>query len=182
MLLLCSLFGLLCFSHDGGAGPLAPGAAQDLAPIVGRASVEDGDTITIAGRRVRMQGLDAPELGQFCEDEAGREWRCGAESGRALDAMIAGEVVTCTIDPRDPVDRYGRALAWCSAGEIALSVEMVRAGWAVAYRRFLDYAGGEERAYKSALLAAEDVARAARRGIWRGRFDRPDVWRAARRR
>jgi endonuclease YncB( thermonuclease family) len=182
MSVLCFLFGLMCFPHDGGAGPLAGRSPVDLAPIIGRATVEDGDTITIGGRRVRMQGLDAPEMGQLCEDEAGREWRCGGDAGRALDAMIGGRIVTCTIDARDPVDRYGRALGWCEAGGAALSAAMVRAGWAVAYRRYLDYAGGEARAYKPAILAAEDEARAAGRGIWRGRFDRPDIWRAARRR
>jgi endonuclease YncB( thermonuclease family) len=59
---------------------------------------------------------------------------------------------------------------------------MAREGWAMAYRRYLDYETGEARPFKARMLAAELDARAARRGIWRGRFDRPDVWRRANRR
>jgi endonuclease YncB( thermonuclease family) len=155
---------------------------QGPAPIIGRASVLDGDTLEITGRRVRMQGVDAPEIGQRCERADGSPWRCGAEAGWALDAMIGGRVVTCQIDPRDPADRYGRDLGWCSAGGEALSPAMARAGWAVAYRRYLDYEDGEARPYKGEILAAEAEARAARRGIWQGRFDLPEIWRRAQRR
>ncbi len=31
----------------------------------------------IAGERVRLHGIDAPEAGQTCRDENGTEWRCG---------------------------------------------------------------------------------------------------------
>lgn len=104
--------------------------------------------------------------------------RRGGEAGRALDAMIAGRVVTCTIDPRDPEDRYGRALGSCFAGTLDLNLAMVREGLAIAYRRYLDYADGTPRRQRAELLAAEAEARAARRGIWQGRFDLPELWRA----
>lgn len=156
--------------------------AESVAPLTGRAAVIDGDTIEIAGKRIRMVGIDAPESGQSCADEAGNPWRCGTLAARALDDMIGARTVTCEIDPRDPQDRYGRALGLCSAGGVSLSVEMVRQGWAVAYVQYLDYRDHTPRAYKAPILAAEAEAKAARRNIWRGDFILPWEWRASRRR
>ncbi len=124
---LCGLLLLLCPAGEV-AGQGAGGAGESTT-IMGRASVIDGDTLEIGGRPVRMQGIDAPESGQLCEDEAGKEWRCGQAAALALEAMIGGRSVTCAVDPRDAADRYGRALGWCSAGGQALSEAMAaRAG------------------------------------------------------
>ena len=181
--LICSLFGLLC---PPGEAPMREAfeprqaEAQQLEPIVGRASVIDGDTIEIRGQRIRIQAIDAPESGQWCGEGEDR-WRCGKASAEALDAMVDGATVTCRQDPRDPQDRYKRVLARCEARGGDLGEALMRAGLAVAYVRFLDYRNGEPRPYKAAALAAEAEARAAKRGMWSGVFDMPWDWRAARR-
>jgi endonuclease YncB( thermonuclease family) len=41
-------------------------AALVLADITGPATVIDGDTIDIEGRRIRLYGIDAPESRQTC--------------------------------------------------------------------------------------------------------------------
>ena len=63
-------------------------------------------------------------------------------------------------------DRYRRAVAICSAGTVELNRRMVEDGWATAYERL-----------PSIYSAGEDRARALRRGLWQGYFDRPRQWR-----
>jgi endonuclease YncB( thermonuclease family) len=133
-------------------------------PVSGRARVIDGDSIEIAGARIRLFGIDAPEAGQDCRDAEGRTYSCGRDAANALAALIAGGSVTCT--PAE-VDRYNRDVAVCTADGTDLSEAMVRAGHALDYAR---HSGGR-------YAAAERAARDARRGLWAGSFDQPASWR-----
>ena len=81
-------------------------------PIIGRASVIDGDTIEIRGQRIRLFGIDAPESRQTCTDPKGVSYRCGQRAAQALDYRISDSPVTC--EPKDR-DRYGRIVAVCRA-------------------------------------------------------------------
>lgn len=132
------------------------GPARDLA---GFAEAIDGDSLRMAGEELRLEGLDAPEYRQTCRDPSGRELACGREARRALAAMLARGGVTCTVGR---LDRYGRGLARCRRGELDINAAMVQAGHAVAYGDF---------------RAQEREARAAGRGIWATRFERPQEWR-----
>jgi endonuclease YncB( thermonuclease family) len=132
--------------------------------LAGFATVIDGDTLRIGGEKVRIEGIDAPELRQTCRDAQGRDWACGRIARQRLAAFIAGNEVACTERGRD---RYGRMLAVCAAGAIAdLGGALVRAGYAVDYRR-----------YSTAYAADARSARAERRGLWQGQFDNPEDWR-----
>ena len=133
--------------------------------LTGRASVIDGDTIELHGQRIRLHGIDAPEGGQTCETAAGKPWRCGTAAARALDGMTFGKTVVCA--PQD-IDRYGRIVAICEVAGLDLGGELVEQGLAVAYRN-----------YSRAYVPAEGRARAARRGMWAGRFQMPWDWRRA---
>lgn len=124
----------------------------------------DGDSLRYGHEEVRLLGIDAPEYRQTYRDERGRPWPCGREARAELERLIGRGAVDCRSSGRD---RYGRALAICSAARIGdVGEAIVRAGYAV------DYMGGR-------YTAAEAEARAARRGIWRGEFERPDAWRRA---
>jgi endonuclease YncB( thermonuclease family) len=132
--------------------------------IVGRAKVLDGDSLEIAGERIRLFGIDAPEGRQECRDAGGRPYPCGREAARALAAATAGRNVECT-----PValDRYDRGVAICTASGRDLSELMVREGHALELRQ---HSGGR-------YAAAEREARNDKRGLWAGEFTRPAAWR-----
>ncbi|WP_082494377.1 thermonuclease family protein [Methylobacterium sp. Leaf108] len=94
-------------------------------PIVGQASVIDGDTFEVRGTRIRLHGIDAPESGQRCKDAAGKDYRCGQVAALALADRIGKRVLTC--DPRD-TDRYGRVVAVCRIGSEDLNAWMACEG------------------------------------------------------
>ena len=132
-----------------------------ISDVEGSAHVIDGDSLNVAGREVRMQGIDAPEGRQTCSRN-GQEWACGNEARRVLQRLIGRQSVLCE---GLEIDKHDRLLALCKAGGIELNWEMVAQGFAVAYGRFRD----EERA-----------AKAARKGLWSGEFTMPREWRRER--
>ncbi len=54
-------------------------ATPALADVAAVASVIDGDTIEVHGRRVRLHGIDAPESRQLCRLD-GNPWQCGKDA------------------------------------------------------------------------------------------------------
>lgn len=142
-----------------------PASAQQA--TTGRATMKDADTIIINGRQFRLWGIDAPEREQTCRRDR-RTWECGAEAIQALERLIGRNTVTCrTLE----LDRYGRDIALCYLGGEEINRWMVTQGWAVAYRQFSE-----------AYVPEEDLARAARRGLWTGTFVMPSDWRKGHRR
>lgn len=141
-------------------------AAADT--ITGPARAIDGDTIEIAGTRVRLFGIDAPERRQTCEGRDGQIYQCGRDAAAVLAELLRRGPITCT--PRD-TDRYGRTVATCTNDAGDIGAQMVRRGWAVAYRRY----GG------SRYDSDEAIAKAERLGMWSGRFTMPEDWRRERR-
>ena len=123
--------------------------------------VIDGDTLGLKTERLRLSGIDAPELAQHCRDANGADWACGQAARQALAALLAGAGATCRGRAED---RYGRLLVVCATGPAGPSINsaLVRQGLAVAY-------GGYE--------TEESAARAERRGLWAGAFERPQDWR-----
>lgn len=144
-------------------------SALSAEPIVGRAIIIDGDTIQIAGNRIRLHGIDAPEAKQTCVT-AGIKWACGQNAIAALSAIIEREPVHCR---HKDMDRYGRVVAVCNlagADGPDLNAAMVRQGWALAYRR-----------YSKDYVADEDAARKVKAGLWGGQFVAPWDWRRGKR-
>lgn len=123
------------------------------------ARASDGDSLHLGGDRVRLLGLDAPELAQMCRDEKGADWPCGRAARDAMAALLRQGQLTCHPEGRD---RFERMLAHCSVAGADIGARLVADGWAVA----TDNYHGEEQA-----------ARRARKGIWRGGFELPRDWR-----
>ncbi|CAG0981076.1 Thermonuclease [Burkholderiales bacterium] len=125
----------------------AAGAA--FADFSGRVvAVTDGDTLTVLDGtravRVRLWGVDAPERGQ--------PW-----SRRARDALAARAMHRDVRVETVGTDGYGRTLARVSVGGVDLAEAQLRDGMAWVFRR---YTGDP------ALVALEEDARDARRGLW----------------
>lgn len=137
------------------ASPMCPATDARGRPAWRVEIVNDGDTVTCRAAdggevRVRLLGIDAPELDQ----PRGREARA------ALAAKLGGGVVRVAGDSRD---RHGRLLGTLFVAgrdhdrERNLNQEMVADGWAWAFTGFAE---------DDDLAAAESAARQARRGLW----------------
>jgi endonuclease YncB( thermonuclease family) len=133
--------------------------------FVGRASVVDGDTLEIQGTRIRLWGVDAPESSQLCRDDDSSQYRCGAKAANDFDAFIARRPVSCSPVSLDP---YGRTIAICSVGGTDLGDWLVRKGLA------LDWPQYSKRRYDGAQRDAERAGR----GIWKGSYVEPWLYRA----
>lgn len=132
----------------------------------GQARVIDGDTIDLDGQRIRLYGLDAPEMKQSCTLADG-PYACGEKAKEALSSLIAGQDVRC--EKRD-IDRYNRIVGVCYSGGTDINAWMVAQGYAVAYRQ-----------YSMRYAPQEAEAKHAKRGIWAGSFDMPSDFRRAKR-
>lgn len=133
--------------------------------IVGNAKVADGDSLTINGKRIRLFGIDAPELAQRCLDNNRKSYTCGKSARSALAMLVAGGDISCR--ERD-IDKYERIVASCIKHNVDIAEQMVKQGWALAYRH-----------YSEGYVPAEEEAQKNGNGIWQGKFENPQEWRKA---
>ena len=79
-------------------------ASYDLSGRVHITKVSDGDSLRSGNLRIRLFGIDAPELKQQCADQNGVLWGCGVAAQRQLNRLIdTNKDLQCSL--RD-VDRY----------------------------------------------------------------------------
>ncbi|PDT39797.1 MULTISPECIES: thermonuclease family protein [Sinorhizobium] len=136
--------------------------ARSAGPIIGRATVVDGDTIEIRGERIRLHGVDAPESWQRCEDGDGGIYRCGKEAAFALEQFLAASRPTrCEVLERDRYDRFVGVCFRADGREV--NRWLVESGNAVDWERYS----------QGAYADAQRSARSRGAGIWRGRFKLP---------
>jgi endonuclease YncB( thermonuclease family) len=143
---------------------VAPAPPASAEVVLGTAEVIDGDTLEVDQRRIRLFGIDAPELSQVC-DRNGASWACGEASAERLRSLIADYRVTCE---GYEVDIYRRLLATCSLNGVSLNRTMVAEGWATAFRRYSDD-----------YVADEARARASKLALWSSNFVPPEEHRMA---
>lgn len=156
----------LCLWAAVASAPALAGAPAVLAPM-GEARVTgviDGDTVVLDdGRQVRLVGIQAPKL------PLGRPnfkaWPLAGEAKTALERLTAGQKVRL-LKGEAVEDRHGRVLAHLERSEDGLWIEgeMLRQGLARVYTFF------DNRKAAAEMLAIEDEARAARRGLWANPF------------
>ena len=127
-----------------------------LYPVV---SVADGDTVTVSidgvRERVRLIGIDAPELGSPGE--------CfGREAADRAAALLTGTSVQLIADDtQDDRDRYGRLLRYVVLADgTMVNGTLVRDGDA------REYTYDEPYRYQQQFRGLEDEAQSAGAGIW----------------
>lgn len=149
--------------------PLSLTAAGDSdSLLITVTKIIDGDSVNGKTVRLRLHGIDAPEMGQECHDRRGAIYDCGVEAKSYLETMIhIGSQIKCDVVD---IDRYRRIVARCqyhqNDRQYDISKAMVANGWALAYRR-----------YSKDYVAEEQDAQKSKKGVWQGCFTPPEIWR-----
>ena len=118
--------------------------------------VADGDTITVLDadkvqHKIRLAGIDAPEKKQAF----------GNRSKESLSDMVFDKTVNVETEKRD---RYGRQIGKVLVNGQDVNLVQVERGMAWFYRQYQrEQSPNDRKLYE----AAEDAAKAGRRGLWR---------------
>ncbi|MGB3470889.1 MAG: thermonuclease family protein [Erythrobacter sp.] len=120
--------------------------------------------MVLGGQRVRLFGIDAPELDQSCFAD-GEPVACGKQAKIVLEGLIGDAPVSCA---GQSTDVFGRIVAICRVSGVDLGEAMVAAGWATAFQK-----------YSKNYLPIELRARARKAGMWQWAFQPPEDFRAA---
>ncbi len=118
--------------------------------------VSDGDTITVLDadkvqHKIRLAGIDAPEKKQAF----------GNRSKESLSDLVFDKTVNVETDKRD---RYRREIGKVLVNGRDVNLVQVERGMAWFYRQYQrEQSPNDRRLYE----AAEDAARADKRGLWR---------------
>ena len=139
--------------------------------INGTATVIDGDTLKINHEKIRLFGIDSPEIKQKCKKPYlkivfftfYKNYNCGVVSKLKLKQYVNKKNVKCVFNSRD---RYNRLIADCYINEKNINSWMVKNGHAVAYKR-----------YSKKYIFDEEYAQKNKLGIWEGSFVEPEIWR-----
>jgi len=128
---------------------------ESIAPEISVATaivdyVVDGDTIELrSGERVRLIGINTPEMGQ----------PYSAEAKNKLKELVEGKEVILEKDITDK-DQYSRLLRYIWLENTLINLEMVRLGYANSYTYPPDVK------YQDQIVAAERETREKQIGLW----------------
>ena len=110
-LILLNLFQF--FNNQDNTANNIPSKTSEEIAVLG---VIDGDTIVLEGKtRLRLRGLDAPEL-NYC---------LGPEAKTALENLVSGKKI---ISRDQIIDKFGRPMALVYQGNKFINLEMIKLG------------------------------------------------------
>jgi endonuclease YncB( thermonuclease family) len=127
--------------------------------IRGEATVISGNEIQVGAKTVRLFGISAPALQEFCQiNEA--KMKCGIVAWAELIKLADGQQVSCDTEElpagvAPPKSDKPFVFATCYIGETDLNEAMVRSGWARAVIPQTDR-----------YEVDEGDAKESRRGLW----------------
>lgn len=141
--------------------------------------VSDGDTITVltpeeTKLKVRLYGIDAPETeksnhGTGHISEPGQPM--GEDASLYLTSLVLGRTVR--LDILD-IDKYRRMVSMVWVGNKNTNLEMIKAGMAEAYMKYL-----KNEPYRTQFIQAEKYAKDKKLGVWSlgDQYERPSEFR-----
>ena len=124
----------------------------------------DADTWDVGGERVRLFGIDAPEMAQTCRDARNKSWSCGVWATDQVRDRFEDHIVTCE---RLGPNKYGRTVARCFDDGRDVARDMVVDGLAFAFQR-----------YSSDYVLDEKAAAIRAVGLHAGSVQSPSEFRA----
>lgn len=129
----------------------------------GKAFIIDGDTLKINDTKIRLVGVDAPEISQKCKIR-GHVENCGEVVKLRLVQATSTKDVTCYDHGKD---YFGRILGECYVEDLNINKWLLREGLAVYYynKDFKSYKIFE-------ILAKQDKV-----GLWDSEFQNPKDYR-----
>ena len=139
--------------------------------VIGKAIVVDGDTLKINKKKIRLFGIDAPEIKQICKKnyfsflyfKFQKNYKCGLVSQQKLKILIKGNNIKCISNGKD---KYKRFLSICFVKKKDINAWLVKSGYAIAYKK-----------YSKKYISDEKYARRNKLGLWSGSFQEPEKWR-----
>ena len=142
--------------------------------IEGIPRIIDGDSLEINNNKIRLFGIDAPEIKQICKKpylvisflvslSFQKKYECGLLATNQLKKLIDNKTVKCISENKD---RYNRYLSICYLKNKDINSWLVKNGYAIAYRR-----------YSKKYVLEEQHAEKNKLGIWQGTFQNPEEWR-----
>ena len=113
-------------------------------------SVVDGDTLNIEEERIRLAGINSPEIGQCYAQEAKEKLQ---ELTLSQEVLLEKEL--------ENKDKYGRLLRYVYTNVTSISHYLVHYGYATVYDKY----NATTRYYKE-LKLLEQEAQEQKRGVW----------------
>ena len=130
--------------------------------VKGTAKAIKGDVIEIDRQRIKLYGIEAPELEQLCYIKS-KPWHCGLAAKQRLAKKIADKSLTCL---KREQKKDNMPLAECFVEKENLNAWLVGQGWAIADRQ-------DSRNF----ISHEIIAQRNLKGIYQSEFLKPSLWR-----
>lgn len=160
--ILIILFCLIGFSVNAKPTSLV-NKDWDRETYSGKAFIIDGDTLKINDTKIRLVGVDAPEISQKCKAHGHIE-NCGEIVKLRLVQATSNEITTCYSHGKD---YFGRVLGECYVEDININKWLLREGLAVYYYN---------KDFKSYKIL-ETLAKQDKVGLWDSEFQNPKDYR-----
>ena len=125
--------------------------------------VIDGDTIMLDNKRIRLKGIDTPEIKQQCLSKSNKYIDCGVAAKINLKQIIANKTLECS---NSGTDKYQRHLAYCFVNGTNINLELVKQGYARNYLQNNIF-----------FIYYETVVKINKIGLWNTKFEKPGEWR-----